>query len=48
VDVLPRPLELPDSIAIGDFIVFDAIGAYSVSSRSHFNGYFPDSWAIVE
>jgi len=48
VDVLPRPLELPDSIAIGDFIVFDAIGAYSASSRSHFNGYYPDTWAIVE
>ena len=48
LDVLPRPLMLPETIGPGDFIVFDAIGAYSVSSRSHFNGYFPDSWAIVE
>ena len=46
-DVLPRPLMLPDTIANGDFIVFDAMGAYTVSSRSSFNGYYPDSWAIV-
>ena len=25
-----------------------AMGAYTVSSRSPFNGYYPDSWAIVE
>jgi hypothetical protein len=24
------------------------MGAYTVSSRSPFNGYYPDSWAIVE
>jgi ornithine decarboxylase len=48
VDVLPRPLNLPETIATGDFIVFDAMGAYSVSSRSHFNGFYPDSWAVVE
>ena len=47
VDVLPRPLILPETIAAGDFIVFDAMGAYSVSSRSHFNGYYPDDWAQV-
>ena len=47
VDVLPRPLILPETIAVGDFIVFDAMGAYSASSRSHFNGFYPDNWAIV-
>ena len=46
-DKLPRPLLLPDSIANGDFILFDAMGAYTVSSRSPFNGYYPDSWAVV-
>ena len=45
-DVLPRPQMLPDSIANGDFILFDAMGAYTVSSRSSFNGYYPDSWAV--
>jgi ornithine decarboxylase len=46
-DVLPRPVMLPNSIANGDFILFDAMGAYTVSSRSPFNGYYPDSWAII-
>ncbi len=46
-DVLPRPQMLSDSIAKDDFILFDAMGAYTVSSRSHFNGYYPDSWALI-
>jgi ornithine decarboxylase len=46
-DKLPRPLMLPDGIANGDFILFDAMGAYTVSSRSPFNGYYPDSWAVI-
>ena len=46
-DVLPRPVMLPNGIANGDFVLFDAMGAYTVSSRSPFNGYYPDSWAII-
>lgn len=47
LDVLPRPLMLPENIKAGDFIVFDAIGAYSVAVRTTFNGFYPDNWAIV-
>jgi ornithine decarboxylase len=47
VDVLPRPFELPAKIAAGDFIVFDSIGAYSVSSRTTFNGFYPDTWVQI-
>lgn len=47
LDVLPRPIMLPDTTGPGDFIVFDAIGAYSVALRTNFNGFMPDSWAIV-
>ena len=47
LDVLPRPLMLPETIGPGDFIVFEAIGAYSVAVRTDFNGFMPDSWAIV-
>ena len=47
-DVLPRPQMLPEGIAQGDFVLFDAMGAYTVSSRSPFNGYYPDSWAMLE
>jgi len=46
-DVLPRPVILPDSINNGDYVLFDAMGAYTVSSRSPFNGYYPDSWAVI-
>jgi len=47
LDVLPRPIMLPENIGPGDFIVFDAMGAYSVAVRTTFNGFFPDSWAIA-
>ncbi len=46
-DVLPRPVMLPDSVKDGDYIVFGAMGAYTVSSRSNFNGYYPDNWAVI-
>ncbi len=47
MDVLPRPIMLPDTIEAGDFIIFDSMGAYTVSSRTHFNGFYPDDWAII-
>ena len=47
LDVLPRPLMLSESIGPGDYIVFEAIGAYSVAVRTNFNGFYPDTWAIV-
>jgi ornithine decarboxylase len=47
LDVLPRPLDLPDDVAPGDFIVFESIGAYSVAVRTNFNGFYPDDWAIA-
>ncbi|RZA12732.1 MAG: type III PLP-dependent enzyme [Lysobacteraceae bacterium] len=46
-DKLPRPVMLPDSIANGDYVLFGAMGAYTVSSRSPFNGYYPDAWAVI-
>jgi ornithine decarboxylase len=47
LDVLPRPLLLPDDIRPGDYIVVDAIGAYSVALRTNFNGFYPDNWAVI-
>jgi ornithine decarboxylase len=47
LDVLPRPFLLPDTIAAGDFIVFDSIGAYSYAVRTYFNGFLPNCFAIV-
>lgn len=47
LDVLPRPLYLPEGIKTGDFIVFESIGAYSVAVRTNFNGFFPDTWVAT-
>ena len=46
-DVLPRSFLLPDTIAPGDFIVFDSIGAYSFAVRTNFNGFLRDRLATV-
>ncbi len=48
LDLLPRPLLLSADMQAGDFIVFEAIGAYSVAVRTNFNGFFPDTWVVVE
>ena len=45
--MLPRPQMLSDAVAKDDFILFDGMGAYTVSSRSSFNGYYPDAWAVI-
>jgi ornithine decarboxylase len=47
LDVLPRPLMLPERVGPGDFIVFEAIGAYSVAVRTNFNGFYPDNWVVA-
>jgi ornithine decarboxylase len=39
-DKLRGPMELPADIRIGDYIEFGAIGAYSLSGRSDFNGFY--------
>ncbi len=48
LDVLPRPQMLPDGIGPGDFIVFDAMGAYTAAVRTTFNGFYPDTWVEAE
>lgn len=47
LDVLPRPQMLPEGIGPGDFIVFDAMGAYTVAVRTNFNGFWNDTWVQV-
>ncbi len=41
-DTLPGSIELPKDIGPGDHIEFGCIGAYSLSGRTDFNGYFSD------
>jgi ornithine decarboxylase len=48
LDVLPRPLQLPQSIQQDDYIVFENMGAYSIALRTGFNGFYPNDWAIID
>ncbi|MFG1345917.1 ornithine decarboxylase [Xanthobacter autotrophicus DSM 431] len=48
VDVLSRPFYLPESVDTGDWIEIGHIGAYSLSLRTRFNGFYPDTFVEVE
>ncbi len=41
-DQLPAPVHLPVDIDVGDHIEFGSIGAYSLSGRTNFNGFYSD------
>jgi ornithine decarboxylase len=41
-DELPAEVELPADIDVGDHIEFGSIGAYSLSGRTDFNGFYSD------
>lgn len=42
-DELPARIELPADVDVGDHIEFGTIGAYSLSGRSDFNGFYSDN-----
>ena len=41
-DELPARVELPKNTDVGDHIEFGSIGAYSLSGRTNFNGFYSD------
>ena len=47
VDILSRPFWLPETVDTGDWIEIGHIGAYSLSLRTHFNGFYPDDFVEV-
>jgi ornithine decarboxylase len=48
VDILSRPFYLPEAVDTGDWIEIGHIGAYSLSLRTRFNGFYPDTFVEVE
>lgn len=46
-DELPAKVELPADISVGDHIEFGSIGAYSLSGRTNFNGFFSDNVVTI-
>lgn len=39
LDQLPEPVQLPDTLVEGDYVLFSGMGAYSLSLSTGFNGY---------
>lgn len=47
-DTLPGAVELPNDVRPGDHLEFGHIGAYSLSGRTDFNGYYSDNIVIID
>lgn len=46
-DFLPAEIQLPADVAVGDYLEFGAIGAYSLSGRTDFNGHHSDEIVFI-
>jgi len=47
LDVLPRPMWLPDDAAEDDWIEIGQLGAYAIPLRTAFNGFYPDTFVTI-
>ena len=47
-DAMPGKVQLPADIDVGDYIEFGLIGAYSLSGRTDFNGFYSDTVVKIE
>jgi ornithine decarboxylase len=47
LDVLHYAIDLPETIATGDWIEFQKLGAYSCALRTAFNGFYPDAFVEI-
>jgi ornithine decarboxylase len=48
LDRLPKPFRLPRSIRSGDWIEFGMMGAYTLTNRTGFNGFYPDTFVEID
>lgn len=46
-DILPGKVDLPEDVRPGDYLEFGAIGAYSLSGRTDFNGHYSDEIVTI-
>ena len=46
-DEMPGTVELPADTNVGDYIEFGTMGAYSLSGRTRFNGFFSDDVVTI-
>jgi len=47
-DVLPLPFTLPEDVREGDWIEIGLMGAYTNAMRSNFNGFYPDTFVVID
>jgi ornithine decarboxylase len=47
-DEMPAAVDLPANIDVGDYVEFGSMGAYSLSGRTQFNGFFSDDIVIID
>lgn len=47
-DELPAAVALPADIDVGDYIEFGSMGAYSLSGRTQFNGYYSEHIVTID
>ncbi len=47
-DEMPGAVKLPADIDVGDYIEFGSMGAYSLSGRTQFNGFYSDDIVIID
>ena len=47
LDELPQRFRLPADVREGDWIEIGCMGAYTVSLRTGFNGFYPDTFVTV-
>ncbi|MGD9537916.1 MAG: type III PLP-dependent enzyme [Alphaproteobacteria bacterium] len=47
-DVLPHPYALPADVREGDWIELGRAGAYSSALVSHFNGFHPETFIVID
>lgn len=47
-DEMPGSVELPADIDVGDYIEFGSMGAYSLSGRTDFNGFYSNDVVTIE
>jgi ornithine decarboxylase len=48
VDVLPIQFHLPEDVREGDWVVVEMIGSYSNAIASRFNGFYPDTYVVID
>jgi len=48
LDELPQRFRLPADVCEGDWIEIGCMGAYTISLRTTFNGFYPDTFATLE